>query len=100
MGWIKRWRDSRRQSRFTKAFRTVLDERKETLDPREYQKCRAACDDKGKMKALLAQTRTAPGLKGGIQDWDWEAIMAWINDFLIPLIKTLLPLLVMLDERK
>lgn len=100
MGLIQRWRDRKRQARFTKAFRQTLDERREVLDPSEYRKCRAACDDPSKMKALLAQTRVQPGLHGGIKDWDWDAILAWVNDFLIPLIKTLLPLLVALDERK
>jgi hypothetical protein len=91
MGWLRR-------RRFAKAFRAKLDENRETLDPREYAKSRAATYSGKKMKALMGQLETAPGLKGGIQDWDWEAIMAWIQDFLIPLIKTLLPLLVLLDE--
>lgn len=99
MRWIRRWRDSRRQSRFTKAFRQTLDAQKDTLDPQEYVKCRAACNDSKKMKALMDQLETAPGLHGGIRDWDWESILSWIQDFLIPLIKALLPLLVMLDER-
>lgn len=90
----------RKRRRFTKAFRNVLDARKETLDPREYKKCRAACGDKKKMTALMGQFETAPGLKGGIKDWDWEAILAWIQDYLLPLIKTLLPLLILLDERE
>lgn len=89
-----------RRKRFTKAFKIALDDRKEILDPTEYKKCRAACDDKKKMVALMGQLETAPGLLGGIKDWDWAAILDWVKDYLIPLMKALLPLLVMLDERK
>lgn len=89
-----------RRRRFTKAFKSTLDARKSELDPQEYKKCRAACDDKKKMTALMGQLKTAPGLKGGIKDWDWDSILDWIRDYLIPIIKTLLPLIMMLDERQ
>ena len=97
---FKAWRDSRRQARFTKAFKQTLVAEREKLDPSEYAKCRAACEDKTKMKNLLGQMTTEPGLKGGIQDWDWEAILEWVQTYLLPLIKTLLPLLILLDERE
>ena len=90
-GWFRR-------RRFAKAFRQTLDERRDTLDPAEYTKSRAATYSSAKMKTLLGQLETAPGLKGGIKDWDWEGILQWIQDYLLPLIKTLLPLLVLLDE--
>ena len=95
---FRAWRDSRRQSRFTKAFRQVLAEQRDTLDPQWYAKSRAACDDKKKMSLLMSQFETEPGLMGGIQDWDWEGIVEWVETFLLPLIKTLLPLLLLLDE--
>jgi hypothetical protein len=95
---FKAWRDSRRRSRFTKAFKQVLAERKGEMMTGTYAKCRAACDDKKTMSLLMSQFETEPGLMGGIQDWDWEGIMEWVQTFLIPLIKTLLPLLLLMDE--
>ena len=88
-GWFRR-------RRFAKAFRQTLDERRDTLDPAEYTKSRAATYSSAKMKTLLGQLETAPGLKGGIKDWDWEAIYAWFIEYIIPALKIILPMLLVL----
>lgn len=59
-----------------------------------------ACDSKLAMKSLMKQCEVEPGLTGGIKDWDWEAILEWVQLYLLPLIKTLLPLILLLDEKK
>ena len=89
-----------RRRRFTAAFNQTLDANRERLNAGEYRKCRAACDDKKKMYALMDQFQTDPKLYGGIKDWDWEAILEWVQLFLLPLIKSLLPLLLLLDEQE
>ena len=89
-----------RRRRFTAALRIALKERRgDDITEHDYKKCIVACDDKKKMAALMSQFETAPGLKGGIKDWDWDSILEWVQTFLIPLVRALLPLLILLDER-
>ena len=90
-----------RRRRFTKALHQVAGEKWSAgeISEQEYIDIDRACENPKVMKSLIAQTQTAPGLYGGIKDWDWAAIIEWIEKHLIPLIKSLLPLLLILDEQ-
>ena len=64
----------------------------------EYAKVVTASYNPKAMKTLMVEMKTADGLLGGPSDWDWEAILKWIEEFFIPLVKMLLPLILLLDE--
>lgn len=94
-------REWRRRRRFTRALRQTLNERRgHDVSEHDYQKCIKACDDRKKMGLLMKQTEVEPGMLGGIRDWDWDSILNWVQTFLIPLIRALLPLMLLLDEEK
>ena len=93
------FRDWLRRRRFTCALREALQNRYDEFPADEVNKALKACDNKLAMKSLMKQCEVEPGLTGGISDWDWEAIWKWVNDYLIPLVRTLLPLILLLDEK-
>ena len=97
MMWFREWL---RQRLFTKAWKQAAREQlyKGQIDVPTYAKCASAAEKPKVMRALMKQTETAPGLYGGIADWDWDSILKWVREFFIPLVKALLPLLVLLDE--
>ncbi len=99
MKWFKRWIGKRQ---FPKALRRVTNEKLASgdINAGTHSRLITASYDKEAMSRLISQTETAPGLHGGIKDWDWEAILRWIQDFFIPLVKTLIPLLLVLDEER
>jgi len=65
-----------------------------------YAKVVTATENPKTMRALMRQTELEPGLYGGIMDWDWEAILKWVEEYFIPLVKLLLPLILLLDEEE
>jgi len=99
MGWF---RERRRLKLFTKAWRQATEQQfsEGHIIERKYKKCKDAAGNPKVMRQLMRQTETAPGLYGGIKDWEWEAILNWVQDYFIPLMKALLPLLLILDEKK
>ena len=103
MGWF---RERRRLKLFTRAWQQTSKDRfsEGAIDVTTYAKCVTAGDRPKVMRQLMKQTETEPGLYGGIKDWDWDAILTWIQEYFIPLMKALLPLLLVLDlktgERK
>jgi len=99
MGWF---RERRRLKLFSRAWRQATEEEfsKGNIVQSRYDTCLRASKNPKAMKRLMAQTETAPGLYGGIKDWDWEAIYEWVKTYFIPLMKALLPLLLILDEEK
>lgn len=99
MGWF---RERRRLKLFTRAWEQVSQERFEAnaIGTPTYAKCLMAAKNPKTMRSLMKQTEVEPGLFGGIQDWSWESILRWVEDFFIPLVKALIPLLLLLDEEK
>ncbi len=95
--WFREWM---RQRRFTRAWKQTSSAQYDAgqIDRTDMDKCERAAKDPKIMRKLMKQTETAPGLYGGIKDWDWESILKWIQDYFIPLMKVLLPLLLILDE--
>lgn len=92
------FREWLRRRRFTRALRETLQARKDEFPAADVDKAIKACDDKLAMKSLMKQCEVAPGLHGGIRDWDWESILNWVQTFLVPLVKALLPLVLLLGE--
>ncbi len=54
---------------------------------------RTASQDRGLIREVRNQLMVGDGLLGGVRDWNWEAIKNWIIEFLIPVLKAILPLL-------
>jgi len=98
MGWF---RERRKLRRFTSAVRQVSEERFQAGEITEdtLGKFKWAADHPKTMRQLMRQTEVEPGLYGGIQDWDWDAILKWVREYFLPLMKALLPLLLVLDNR-
>lgn len=98
MGWF---RERRRQKRFNKAWKRVSKKEfeKGNITEEEFAKCERASADPEVMKKLREKSKSDPKLKGGIKDWDWDAILKWVEEFFIPLLRALLPLLLVLDEK-
>lgn len=87
-----------RRRKFTKAFR-IASERaynKGEITEEQYVQAQKGANNREAMTQLLRATETHPDMLGGIQDWDWEAILKWVQDFLIPLIQSLIPILIAL----
>lgn len=97
MTWL---RERRRLRMFSAALRDTAIARRDRneLSADDCAKIVSASDKPKVMRSLMKQTEVEPGLYGGIMDWDWEAILKWVEEFFIPLIKALLPLLILLDE--
>jgi len=91
-----------RRRRFTKALHKVAGEKwvSGEINADQYLAIDKACSDSRAMSRLIAQTTTADGLYGGIKDWDWAAIIAWIKENLIPLLEALIPILMLLGEEE
>lgn len=96
-GWIRNYFRLRLLGR---ALRTVAEQewRADRMEMPEYAKVVTASYNPKAMKTLMVEMKTADGLLGGPSDWDWEAILKWIEEFFIPLVKMLLPLILLLDE--
>jgi len=96
-GWFQ---NRKRRDLFTRAF--VKTARKKFTDGEisydKLQECLKAAENKKGMERARKQLAVAPGLKGGIKDWDWEAILQWFKDYFIPALKIILPIALMLLE--
>lgn len=101
MGFMSYLRERKHLRLFTKAFRQTLEERRgKDVTEANYQTCIKGCDDPKKMRQLMHQTEKSPNMYGGIADWDWDSILKWIQVYFIPLVRALLPLMLMLDSRE
>jgi len=104
MSWLK-WifsRAYRKQTRFTKAFERGLRagfDRGE-VNANDYQLGLRAAKNPEAMKQAMAKLQGDPNLLGGIKDWDWEAILKWFNEYIVPALKIIIPIIMMLDSRE
>lgn len=92
------FRNHIRRRRFTKAFRIASEQAysRGEITEEQYVQAQKGAQQPEAMTQLIRATQTHPDMKGGIKDWDWEAILKWVQDFLIPLIRSLIPILVAL----
>lgn len=95
-------RDYFRTRTLTRAFKQVAEEKFATgeIDVPTYAKWMNAAHDKPTMKAAYNQMKNDDNMLGGIRDWDWEAILNWVRENLIPMLKIALPLILLLDDEK
>jgi len=99
MGWF---RERRKLKLFTRALQQTSTEQfsNGVISSNTLAKIDKAVKKPQVMRKLMKQTEVEPGLYGGISDWNWASILNWVQTFFIPLVKALLPLVLLLDEEK
>ena len=95
---IRRWIQNRRLG---KAIRQIAHEKygNKEMTLAQYKTVLKGSTDNRNIEELRVQLETAPGLYGGIKDWDWDAILKWVRENFIPMILALIPIILMFLEK-
>ncbi len=97
-----RWfREKRRDIKFSHGLAQAAQEQFDegVINHAQLLTAQTASGDLKVIRELRAQLMTEPGMLGGPKDWDWGKIKKWIIEFLIPVLKAILPLL-LADKRR
>lgn len=79
---------------FERCAKEKVDAGEITYD--EYADCMKAVKDKKGMRRARRQMQTDPNMLGGISDIDWNAILKWFQDYFIPAMKFIIPIVLMI----
>ncbi len=91
-----RWfREHRRDIKFSHGLAQAAQYKFEEgeISYEQSQQAITASKNRKLIREVRNQLTVGDGLLGGLRDWDWEAIKKWIIEFFIPVLKAILPLL-------
>ncbi len=92
---FKWFREHRRDIKFAWGLEQAAQEQFDAgvISFEQLQQAQTASKDRTIIRQVRNQLSAGDGLLGGVRDWNWEAIKKWIIEFLIPVLKAVLPLL-------
>lgn len=92
--WFVRWR---KRCKLAPALRyaSVAEYERGTIDGKQRDRLITGSYDKDVLNRTLDQLETREDLYGEI---DWEAIFTWVQENLIPILRIVIPIVIMLLE--
>lgn len=99
---FKWFRERHRQYKFTKAFKqaAIVAVNSGEIDAEQYAKCLKAARSTKAMRQAYNQLLADPNMLGGLADWDWDAIYAWIVDHFLPAMRVIIPIIMLLEPNE
>lgn len=70
------------------------------IETPEYARIVTAAHNPARVQSIIDTLEADNNMLGGFRDWDWEAILNWVRENLIPALRIMLPLILLLDEEK
>jgi hypothetical protein len=97
---IKWFINRRRDIKFANAFEMVAQEQFDNgvISFKKLEKCKKAANNRRVMSDARAQFTGSSDMLGGIFDWDWDAILEWFREWIIPAMRVIIPIIMLLDE--
>jgi hypothetical protein len=94
--WFREWR---RDIKFTHCFEKAAQQHFDSgeISYKDLEECKRAASSSETMRRSRLRLQATDGRLGGIKDWDWEAIWQWFQDYFIPAMRIIIPMLLILE---